>query len=587
MKSKVELSRITNILFPVLLVVLSAFLIYTYIDGDPKIVQSRSEEGFEQIKPQSSNIIVMEDSPLGVATEHFFTIDESLVRDAHLAFYAVHQYVDVYIDGQNVYSLHPSEGSKIKTVGSNWVMIPIYNEDDGKEVRIVVTPVYESYLSYENKFLIGSGLNIYTHLLSKDMPQIVISSIAIVSGVFLIACSTYLYATKKTGFSLAALGLSVASVGIWRLFDMEFAPLIFPTKTVFLFTTALSMLMIAAIPLMLSLRKTKKNESAYIYNCFCIVAIIVFLVQLFLQVFGIADFRETLVISHVIILMAAVTIGGNMLYECRKKLSNTNISKRMSIISLIFIIGALTDLYIFYIEKNSSYLIFSLIAFVCYVVFAAVDFITVFSEKDRQLAEKDHQLIQSRITLMLSQIRSHFVFNVLNAISGMCKYDPALADKTIVHFARYLRTNIDVMNNDQPITFRSELRHVEDYMVLEQIRFGEKIRFETDLEEENFMIAPLILQPIIENSIKHGLTPKPDGGTIWLRTRRTDSHIRIEISDDGVGFDMNGPGSEQSVGLKNVKFRLDHLMNAEMFIESTPGQGTTVEIMIPVESTQS
>ena len=195
-------------------------------------------------------------------------------------------------------------------------------------------------------------------------------------------------------------------------------------------------------------------------------------------------------------------------------------------------------------------------------------------------------LKNARIVMAMNQIRTHFIFNVLNAISGMCKYDPEKADKTVVRFARYLRTNIDIMQDDQPVTFHSDLRHLEDYVALEQIRFGDKIQFVTDIEVDHFLLPPLILQPIVENAIKHGLTPKPSGGTVTLRTREENGAIRISIEDDGMGFDPDVAPPEGSVGLQNVKSRLKHIMNGTLDVRSAPGQGAAVTIIIPQEDTE-
>ncbi len=195
-------------------------------------------------------------------------------------------------------------------------------------------------------------------------------------------------------------------------------------------------------------------------------------------------------------------------------------------------------------------------------------------------------LKSSRISLAQHQIKTHFIFNILNAISGMCKYDPEKADQTIVRFARYLRTNIDVLQDDQPAAFDVVLRIVEDYIALEQVRFGDKIQFATDIAVDDFMLPPMILQPIVENSIKHGLTPKPSGGTITLRTRLDGGNILIIIEDDGVGFDPAALDSTRSVGLNNVRFRLQQIMHGHLDIKSAPGCGTTVTIAIPCEEAE-
>ncbi|MBR6826366.1 MAG: histidine kinase [Oscillospiraceae bacterium] len=189
-------------------------------------------------------------------------------------------------------------------------------------------------------------------------------------------------------------------------------------------------------------------------------------------------------------------------------------------------------------------------------------------------------LEQNRIVLAMSQIRAHFIFNILNAISGMCKYDPEKADATLIRFARYLRGNIDVMQKDELEPFSASLQHLQDYITLEQVRFGDRIRFQTQTEVTDFYLPPLVLQPLVENAIKHGLTPKAEGGTITLSTERQGDRICITVSDDGVGYCTKDPVKQGSVGLSNVRFRLKQLVDGELKLESTPGQGTVATVTI-------
>ena len=191
------------------------------------------------------------------------------------------------------------------------------------------------------------------------------------------------------------------------------------------------------------------------------------------------------------------------------------------------------------------------------------------------------ELKNSRVVLAMSQIRTHFIFNVLNAISGMCLYDPAEANQTVVHFAKYLRGNINILQDDELIPFKRELEHLEDYIVLEKVRFEDRIQFIKELEVEEFLIPPLVLQPIVENAIKHGLLRTKKGGSIYLKTRRENDHVVIEIIDDGAGFNTEVPIREGAVGVNNVKFRLEYMIKGKMEITSAPGSGTTVIIKMP------
>jgi sensor histidine kinase YesM len=127
------------------------------------------------------------------------------------------------------------------------------------------------------------------------------------------------------------------------------------------------------------------------------------------------------------------------------------------------------------------------------------------------------------------------------------------------------------------------LGHAEDYVALEQVRFGDGIRFELDLEVEEFKLPPLLVQPLVENAIRHGILPRHEGGTVTLRTRLEGDHVRIDVQDDGVGFDPEAPGRKESVGMQNVRFRLENIARGRMEIQSAPGQGTTVSLFIPRE----
>ena len=256
--------------------------------------------------------------------------------------------------------------------------------------------------------------------------------------------------------------------------------------------------------------------------------------------------------------------------------------------AFVLILGLGTDLLLFYLRNSSAELILTLLSILIYILIEGVRFVSKYFEQQNKIVENEitiahneAKLAESRFTMMMSQIRSHFIFNILNAISGMCKYDPEKADRTIVHFARFLRSNIDIMQNDDLVHFHSALRHLEDYVALEQVRYGDKIQFETDIEEDNFMLPPLVMQPIVENSIKHGLVSKTNGGTIVLRTRKDNDNIYIIIEDDGIGYDDSLIIGEKSIGIQNIKFRLQHMINGNLKIESVVNRGTKSIISLP------
>ena len=205
------------------------------------------------------------------------------------------------------------------------------------------------------------------------------------------------------------------------------------------------------------------------------------------------------------------------------------------------------------------------------------------AEKDRALAKTERELTDSRITSMLSQIRNHFIFNVLGTISTYCKTDPQKADEALIKFSRYLRRNMRYLETKDKMPFTTEVAQIEDYVSLEQMRFGDLIAFSEDFETTEFLLPPLTVQPLVENAIKHGLTMPGKKGSVCLSTRREPTSICISVVDDGVGFDTKKLNETDSIGICNIRKRLQYMSDATLTIESTPGQGTTAVIRIPVK----
>lgn len=203
------------------------------------------------------------------------------------------------------------------------------------------------------------------------------------------------------------------------------------------------------------------------------------------------------------------------------------------------------------------------------------------AEQDRKLAQTERELTESRIATMMSQIRNHFIFNTLGAISGYCKIDPAKADEMLTRFARYLRRNMQYLEEKDLIPFTTEIKQIEDYIMLEQMRFPELIEFGENFEVTNFKLPPLTVQPLVENAVKHGLTKPGRKGSICVSTRYEDGCILVEVADDGIGFVTADLDKTGSLGLRNVRYRLEHMARATLTVESTPGQGTQAIIRIP------
>ena len=203
-------------------------------------------------------------------------------------------------------------------------------------------------------------------------------------------------------------------------------------------------------------------------------------------------------------------------------------------------------------------------------------------EITRQLAEKKTQLAESNISIMLSQIQPHFLHNMLTTIMYMCRTDPEEAEKTVGQFAHYLRANMDSLTLKQCIPFDSEMSHVKTYWSLEEKRFGNKISAVYDIQESDFMLPPLTLQPIVENAVKHGMK-KGKTLNVTIRTYSDADYYYVEINDDGKGFDNNALKNDgkSHIGIMNVRQRLNMMCGGELIIKSIPDEGTYAVIKIP------
>ncbi|WP_206458739.1 sensor histidine kinase [Anaerovorax sp. IOR16] len=199
--------------------------------------------------------------------------------------------------------------------------------------------------------------------------------------------------------------------------------------------------------------------------------------------------------------------------------------------------------------------------------------------------EKEIKLREQRVSLMLSQIQPHFLYNTLNTITALCRANPKLAEETTIKFSRYLRENMCNMGENHIHPFSHELEHTNIYLDIEKLRFGDRVKVEYDIKSDDFNMPMLTLQPIVENAVKHGICNKLDGGTIKISTEKKGRDHIITISDNGIGFEMDKAlnDGKPHLGIQNVTERLKSTVRAEMEITSLIGLGTTVKIIIPGE----
>ncbi len=205
---------------------------------------------------------------------------------------------------------------------------------------------------------------------------------------------------------------------------------------------------------------------------------------------------------------------------------------------------------------------------------------------EKKLEEQERMLLQARMDALISQINPHFLFNTLNTVSSLTRFDPETARSVLLKLSNILRRRLKTQIHFVP--FKQELEFIDDYLDIEVVRFGRdklQIRKEIQPETLEFIVPSMILQPLVENSIRHGIGPKIEGGTITLRAELRGARLLIEVRDDGVGIPeiRRNEVLESGIGISNVRERLKVLYGQDfsLKIESAPGQGTSIRFEIP------
>ena len=189
---------------------------------------------------------------------------------------------------------------------------------------------------------------------------------------------------------------------------------------------------------------------------------------------------------------------------------------------------------------------------------------------------------QQRIKIMMSQIKPHFLYNTLSTIQVLCHSDPEKAAEVTGNFSSYLRRNLSSLDEPGLIPCEKELEHTQAYVQIEETRFP-NIHVKYDIQDRDFSLPPLTLQPLVENAIRHGVRIR-DEGIIEVITLQLGNCHELLIRDNGVGFDAEAvkTADRSHVGLRNVQSRIESMCGGTMLIDSRVGEGTTIIIRLPV-----
>ena len=209
-------------------------------------------------------------------------------------------------------------------------------------------------------------------------------------------------------------------------------------------------------------------------------------------------------------------------------------------------------------------------------------YVIIHVEQDRKIQEQQDIILQGRLKLTIERIKPHYIYNVLSSIYYLCDTDPQKAQSAIGLFSDYLRSTFSTLDRNENVSFEWELDLVRNYIGLEQMRFSKPLLISYQVEATDFFLPPLTLQVVVENAIKHGMKEKDHTGEILISSTERENDYCVLVKDNGPGFDVQKMFHDsKNSALKNVRDRLAIQCGGSMVITSIPGNGTTVEILIP------
>jgi signal transduction histidine kinase len=224
-----------------------------------------------------------------------------------------------------------------------------------------------------------------------------------------------------------------------------------------------------------------------------------------------------------------------------------------------------------------------LIYWVIVAVSQAFDYYRKYRERELRATELEKSLAEAKLQALQMQLNPHFLFNALHSISSLMHKDVEAADTMVMRLSDLLRAALD-RSDEQEVTLERELELLKLYLGIEQTRFGERLTVRLDIAPDtlNAQVPNLILQPLVENAIKHGIEPRARSGCIELRVQRRDGQLALEVSDNGKGLTPDKPARE-GVGLSNTRARLRELYGDLHHFQMVPGPegGLKIELLIP------
>lgn len=445
LKQKNRLQRAVVITYAAVLLLMLLFAVYIYFGEHNSIYQARGIEAYETVESATEEVVEDEDAPAGIRREYRWTLSDITTTKDYLAVYIVHHYAQVRIDGELVYSLTQSENNRIcQSPSSNWVFVPLDQSDNGRDIQVTLTPVFKSVADRKIQFLIGDRTEIILKVLKDNGLILLLSVLCIVMGsMLMIAFPVLLFHKESTSWGMFYLGNFLLLLGIWRITDTRFSPIMFSENPLTLGYISILTLFIISVPLLLFMKEHFIGYKRTILLFTALADGLVAFAALIYQVFQIAELRETIILCHIMLIVSMTVVLLVSLVSGGKGQAEADLRW----MELMLSAGVVVDLGFYYWKNTSSGAVCTMVMF---LIFATVRFFAEILSINRKIyvdaqtgllnRSRWNDLTEKKEPLDTAMGVMMFDLNRLKYINDTMGHK--MGDKMILDFAKILRDRL-------------------------------------------------------------------------------------------------------------------------------------------------
>ncbi len=515
-----------------------------------------------------------------VLTGHF---DRSVPEGEPIHLYLSKLSIRMLLNGRALYALDAEDHPHmVRSIGTQWVCFDSPGIAANDTIEITLQNDYPGNRGIAHEALLknlftGDAYALMQMKMHNHLPQILIAAfIIVIAIIFLSAIATLKLIKAPVPDGYASCGMLLLCGAACTFINYQYVTLLIPNA---FWVNALDNVLQLFICyfLLKYMRGCLHGERLRsLATVFVDIWMLLMIAHFLLQGTGVIDSIEMLgwllpACAALILLTSAFLV-----LEYKKR---TSPGLRIMLYSGLFVaLCALIETVNYYVTHEYWIYLFQFSLFLFSIVqFAAMMRYTRESIKRAQRAEAfENELIASRLSLAINQVQPHFIFNALNAISGLCLINPAKADEAIISFSNYLRSNYDALTSREPLPFDAELEHIRHYLSLQQLRYGSKLKVACEIGESNFFIPALTIQTVVESAARRGLSTNTAGCQVLIKTTRQLDSVLIEVISDSPCPEIDQPLPPE---LENARTRLKLLAGYEMRIERTADGGTRATIL--------